>query len=247
MVERAVTIHDVSPGVAQITLQDRENKNTFSERLVQELTEVFGAVRNNETYKAVVLTGYDTYFASGATKDGLLAIHRRQTSFNVTQFYSLALACEIPVVAAMQGHGIGGGLVLGLFADCVVLSRESVYAANFMRYGFTPGMGATYILPVKLGFSLAHEMLLNGRSYRGAELEKRGIAFPVLARREVLPYACELAAELADKPRLSLVTLKSHLVGVIRRELDDVIRKEMEMHEITFHQDEVKRRILQLF
>jgi polyketide biosynthesis enoyl-CoA hydratase PksI len=247
MTDAVVTLHEVRPGVAQITLQDREHKNAFTERLVRELIDAFEAVRQQTTYRAVVLTGFDSYFASGGTKAGLLAIHERQTTFNVTNFYSLALECEIPVVAAMQGHGIGGGLVLGLFADCIVMSRESVYAANFMQYGFTPGMGATHILPVKLGVPLAHELLLNGRSYRGADLEKRGLPFPVLPRVEVLAYAHELAAELADKPRLSLVTLKRHLVRRIREGLDEAIAQEIAMHDVTFHQDEVKQRILQRF
>lgn len=247
MTATTVSVHRPVPGVAQITLQDTEHKNTFTERLVADLTEAFAEVSADDTCRAVVLTGYDTYFASGATQAGLLALHAGQTTFNVTQFYRLALDCEVPVVAAMQGHGIGGGFVLGLFADCVVLSRESVYAANFMRYGFTPGMGATYILPVKLGFSLAHEMLLGGRTYRGADLETRGVPFPVLPRRDVLSCAHELAAELADRPRLSLVTLKRHLVRTIRQELDEVIGREIAMHETTFHHDDVKRRILQLF
>jgi polyketide biosynthesis enoyl-CoA hydratase PksI len=242
-----VGLTEAATGVAQITLQDREGKNAFSESLVRELIDRFDSIRRDPHYKAVILTGYDNYFASGGTKAGLLAIHDRQTSFTATNFYSLALDCEIPVIAAMQGHGIGGGLVMGLFSDFVIMSRESYYTANFMQYGFTPGMGATYILPKKLGFSLAHEMLLNGASYRGADLEKRGIPFPVLARKDVLPRALDLARELSDKPRLSLVTLKRHLVSELRRELPDVIEKELEMHEITFHQDEVKQRILRLF
>jgi polyketide biosynthesis enoyl-CoA hydratase PksI len=244
---RTVRVDRISPGVAQITLCDREHKNTFTEHLVADLTNAFAELAADESCRAIILTGYDTYFASGATREGLLALHAGHTTFNVTQFYRLALDCDVPVVAAMQGHAIGGGLVMGLFADCLVLGRENVYAANFMRYGFTPGMGATYILPVKLGFSLAHEMLLGGRSYRGADLEKRGVPFPVLPRRDVLAHAQELASELADKPRLSLVTLKQHLVRTIRRELDAAIGHEIGMHEITFHHDEVKRRILQLF
>lgn len=242
-----VTLHEVEEGVAQITLMDRENKNMFSEQLVRELIAVFGQVNGNERYRAVVLTGYDTYFALGGTKAGLLSICDGIGSFNATNFYSLALECDIPVISAMQGHGVGGGFAMGLFADFVVLSRESVYTTNFMRYGFTPGMGATYIVPKRLGYSLGHELLLNARNYRGADLEKRGVPFPVLPRKEVLPHAYEIARDLAAKPRLSLVTLKRHLVRDIRRELPDVIERELEMHGITFHHDDVRRRIEQLF
>ncbi len=98
----------------------------------------------------------------------------------------------------MQGHGIGGGLVFGLFADFVLLSRESIYTANFMKYGFTPVTGATYVL----GLGLAEEMLLSARTYRGADLEKRGIQFPVLPGVEVLQNAHQLARDLAEKPRI---------------------------------------------
>src|SRR5262245_33061451 len=100
-----VALDDLGGGVAQLTLEDRQHRNTFSEALVRELTERFAAVTKDQAFKVVVLTGYDTYFASGGTKQGLLAIHGGQTSFNVTNFYSLPLDCEIPVVSAMQGHG----------------------------------------------------------------------------------------------------------------------------------------------
>jgi polyketide biosynthesis enoyl-CoA hydratase PksI len=247
MSEPVVTLQEIGPGIAQITMADRESKNTFSERLVRELIEVFGSVSGDTRYRAVILTGYDTYFATGGTRQGLLAIHGGKVSFNATNFYSLALECEVPVISAMQGHGVGGGFVMGLFADFVVMSRESIYTTNFMRYGFTPGMGATYIVPRKLGFSLAHELLLTARNYRGGELEKRGVPFQVVPRAEVLARAYDTARELAEKPRLSLVTLKRHLVREIRRDLDQVIKQELEMHDITFHQDEVKERIERLF
>ena len=78
------------------------------------------------TYKVVVLTGYDTYFASGGTRESLLAVHEARAKFTDVNLYSLPLECRIPVISAMQGHGIGGGFVLGLFADFVVLGGESV-------------------------------------------------------------------------------------------------------------------------
>ena len=147
----------------------------------------------------------------------------------------------------MQGHGIGGGFVLGLFADFVILSRESVYTTNFMKYGFTPGMGATYIIPKKLGLSVGEELLLNAGNYRGADLEKRGVPFPVYARSEVPGQALQLARQLAEKPRLSLMTLKAHLVAPMRQELPGIIAQEVAMHEKNFHQPEVKERIISLF
>jgi polyketide biosynthesis enoyl-CoA hydratase PksI len=216
MAQCVVDIQEIEPCIIQLTMQDRLNKNTFSEELMLGLIHAFEEIRENLNCKVVILTGYDSYFASGGTQDSLIGIYEGKLKFTDGNIYSLALDCRVPVIAAMQGHGIGGGFVMGLYSDFVILSRESVYTANFMKYGFTPGMGATYILQKKLGFSLAEELLLNAGTYRGAELEKRGIPFPVLPREEVLEHAIQLAREVAEKPRVSLITLKDHLVAQIR-------------------------------
>ena len=249
MKQDAVILREIEPGIVQVTMQDRINKNTFSQGLLLGLSRSFASIQANSNYKAVILTGYDSYFASGGTREGLLAMHEGKLRFTDggENIYSLALDCRIPVIAAMQGHGIGGGFALGLFADFIILSRESVYTTNFMKYGFTPGMGATYIVSKKLGFSLAQELLLNGGNYRGAELQERGVPFPVVPRAEVLGYALALARQLAEKPRLSLITLKDHLVAPIREHLPKVIEQELAMHEKTFHQAEVKDRLITLF
>jgi len=247
MSDQAVETREIEPGVVQITMQDRASKNTFSPALAEGLIGAFASVRDQARYKVVILTGYDSYFASGGTKEGLLLLSEGKGKFSDTDFYSLALNCPIPVIAAMHGHGVGGGFSLGMFADFPILSRESIYTTNFMKYGFTPGMGSTFVLPKKLGFSLAEEMMITARTYRGEDLQKRGIPFPVLPRAEVMDYALELARTIAEKPRVSLVTLKDHLVAPLREGLARAINQELVMHEKTFHQPEVKERIESFF
>lgn len=247
MSEATVVLSEPGPGIVQVTMQDRANKNTFTAALIQELTQAFNTIAARLDVKVVVLTGYDTYFSSGGTQEGLRDLYEGKFKFTDKDLYSLALNCRVPVIAAMQGHGIGGGFVLGMFADLIVLARESVYTANFMKYGFTPGMGSTFILPKKLGFSLAEEMMLSASTYRGEELQKRGVPFPVLPREQVLEYALDLARNLAEKPRFSLVTLKDHLVAPLRADLARFIEQEVAMHELTFHRPEVKSRIETFF
>jgi polyketide biosynthesis enoyl-CoA hydratase PksI len=247
MPSAAVEVRELTPQMVQITLQDRANKNTFSEQLLTGLIDAFQRIAENTHYRVVVLTGYDTYFCSGGTQETLLLLQQGRAKFTDVNIYAAALDCAIPVVAAMQGHAIGGGFVFGLFADFVVLARESIYTTNFMKYGFTPGMGATCILPQKLGTSLASEMLLGARTYHGSDLEKRGVPFPVLPRAEVLPYSLELARDIAAKPRASLIALKSHLVAETRAQLPGFIERETQLHAETFHQPEVRERIQAAF
>ncbi len=247
MMKQVVELTEIEDHIIQIKMQDRESKNTFSPDLIAGLTNAFEHIESEARYKAVVLTGYDTYFASGGTQEQLMTLSDGNSKFTDFDLYSLSLKCSIPVISAMQGHGIGGGFAMGLFADFVILSRESIYTTNFMKYGFTPGMGATYILPEKLGIVLAEEMLLTAKNYRGQELQSRGVPFPVVPREQVLDHAYGLARSLAEKPRISLITLKDHLVLKLREELPRVIEQEVLMHEKTFAQPSVKERIRSLF
>lgn len=243
-----VDLHEVEPGIVQLTMQDRDHKNKFSKELLLGLIQSFELIQANSSYKVVILTGYDSYFASGGTKEGLFDIYDGKVKYTDTNVYRLALDCKIPVIAAMQGHGIGAGWCMGMSCDFVVMSHESYYTTNFMKFGFTPGFGATLFFPEKFGNSLAQEILFTGKRYRGSELQSRGIPFPVLPREEVLPYAIQLAKILSESPRESLITFKDYTTGSIREKLSFAIEKEIEMHEKTFvNQPEVKERIQLLF
>ncbi|GAX60244.1 enoyl-CoA hydratase/carnithine racemase [Candidatus Scalindua japonica] len=247
LAHKVVRYREVEDGIVIIEMLDKEHRNMFSENLIKGLISCFSRVRDNSNIKVVLLTGYDNYFCSGGTKEELLKIYTGELNFNDLDFFHLALDCDVPVVSAMQGHGIGGGLVFGMYADIIVMGRESVYSANFMKYGFTPGLGATLILPERLGTSLAHEMMLSAKNYQGGELEQRGIPFKVVPRKEVFTIAMQMSKELADKPRTSLIAMKKHLTQHLRARLPETIREELKMHELTFHQPEVKSRIEELF
>ena len=221
-------------GVVLVRMEDRNAKNLFSREFVQGMDEVFRHIDATPGYKAVVLTGYDKYFASGGTREALEAIQDGRAKFTDQQVYLLALECKLPVVAAMQGHGIGGGLSLGLFADFVLLGEESKYLSPYMGYGFTPGAGATLIVPAVLGRDLGTESLLSAQESSGSELRERGLRHPVYPRAGVLDAAIGLARQLARHPRESLVAAKACLNRAIRDRLEHNTRQEISMHERTF-------------
>ncbi|TMC19495.1 MAG: hypothetical protein E6J34_15255, partial [Chloroflexi bacterium] len=112
-----VLMHEVEPGIVQITMQDRVHKNMFSAALVNGLIKAFQSLEDNLSYKVVILTGYENYFASGGSKESLLAIQEGKVKFTEVKIYHLALDCKLPVIAAMQGHGIGAGWAMGMFCD----------------------------------------------------------------------------------------------------------------------------------
>lgn len=251
MDNKVVSLTEIKPGIALICMEDKVNKNLFTEQFTKELCEAIEQAENSEKYKVVVLTGFDNYFISGGTKESLLNIYEKKITFITSNeersLYSLPLDCKLPVIAAMQGHAIGGGLSLGLFADHIIMSRESIYTASFMKYGFTPGFGSTYIFEKKLGIVLAQEMLIAAKTYRGEELQRRGVPFEVYPRKDVLEKAIGLAELIAEKPRVSLILLKEAMTREMKKRLPDSIKEELEMHNITFSQKEVKAKILEFY
>ena len=161
-------------GIVVVKMEDREARNMFSEAFMDGVREAFAHIEQTPEYKVVVLTGYDSYFCSGGTKESLLAIQEGKAKFTDYKIFQLPLDCKLPVIAAMQGHGIGAGWSLGMFADVVLLSEESRYVSPYMNYGFTPGAGATWILRRRSGQDLARESLLTAEHYAGSELKARG-------------------------------------------------------------------------
>jgi acyl transferase domain-containing protein/acyl carrier protein len=231
-------------GIAWLTLQDRRHANMLTAGLMRGLELRLAELRANPAVRALVLTGYDQVFSMGGTRDTLLEIvagRARCSDFPLV--YRGLLACEFPVVAAMQGHAAGGGLVLGLYADLVVMAHEATYGANFVQYGFTPGMGATLVLEHKLGPNLAAEMMLTGRAFSGEELERRGASVTFRPQAEVCGEALALARLLADKPPHTLRVLKGALARRLLVPLPSVIAEEEAMHAQTVRHPEVDERV----
>jgi enoyl-CoA hydratase/carnithine racemase len=85
------------------------------------------------------------------------------------------LDIEVPVIGALNGHAIGGGLGLTLVCDIRVANKDAKYGANFTKLGLHPGMATTYLLPRFIGVPRAAELLLTGRIITGAQAEDYGL------------------------------------------------------------------------
>ncbi|SCE73393.1 SDR family NAD(P)-dependent oxidoreductase [Micromonospora tulbaghiae] len=222
----------LDPGIALLTMRDTANTNMFSDGLLHGLRWAFAEVQRRPDVKVVVLTGSGGVFSMGGTPEALLTLAGGAGRFTDIPFlYEGLLRCDRPVVAAMQGHASGGGLIFGLHADVVVMSRDAVYSANFTRYGFTPGMGATYALERRFGRSTASEMLYTGRSFSGDALAARGAEPTFLPEAEVLPAALDIARGIAEQPLPVLTELKRDLGTRIREQMADAIDREVAMHD----------------
>ncbi len=104
---------------------------------------------------------------------------------------------EVPTIAALNGHAIGGGLGLALVCDIRVASREARYGANFARLGFHSGMAVSYLLPRYVGLPNALDLLLSARILSGTEAAEIGLVHCAVEPEAVLEEALRRARAIA--------------------------------------------------
>lgn len=118
---------------------------------------------------------------------------------------------EVPTIAAMNGHAIGGGLGLALVCDLRVANRDARYGANFARLGFHSGMATSYLLPRLVGVPQAVDLLFTGRLLSGAEAAAIGLAHEAVPADEVAAAARRRAEAIADAAPLAVRGMKRSL------------------------------------
>ncbi len=230
--ETLVSLEKVEPEIAVVQLGAVQQQNMFSKGLIDGLKDCFERIEQDDAIRVVVVkSAVPSIFSMGGTPEWLVGIARGERAFTDEPFLSNGfLACKVPVITAMEGHAFGGGFLLGLYADLPILSAEAFYAANFMQYGLTPGMGGTLLLREKLGSSLATEMMWTARSYDGEELKQRGAGVLVLPREQVATRAMEIAKRIATMRGQSIKLLKSELATDIQSRLDSHVKREALLH-----------------
>lgn len=230
-------------GVGLVAMRDVEGKNAMSERFVTDLLSTFRQAVAWDALKVIVLSGLPQVFSAGASIDMLRELVQGTVAPADILLAKAVLDLPVPVVAAMEGHAIGGGLALGVAADIVIIARESRYGASFMNMGFTPGMGITKLLEHVMSPALASEILFTGEPKKGSFFEGRSGFNAILPRAEVMPRARAIAARISDKPRVSLEILKRTMSLGRRQAFEQTHTLESLMHRVSFAGQDVLARI----
>jgi polyketide biosynthesis enoyl-CoA hydratase PksI len=230
-------------GIGVIAMRDAAGKNAMSAPFVEDLLAALRAVTAWEPLRVIVLAGTPEIFSSGASLDMLRDLTHGAVAPTDILLAKAVLDLPVPVIAAMEGHAIGGGLALGAAADIVIIARESRYGASFMNMGFTPGMGITELLTHVMSPALAAELLFSGEPKKGSFFEGKSGFNAILPRAEVLPRALTIAARIGEKPRSSLSMLKQTLTLGRRQAFERTHTLESLMHRVSFAAPDVLSRI----
>src|SRR5579872_6619978 len=181
-----VTVHLEDDHVATIEIH-RPPANYFDARLIRELGAAYEELDAAAACRAIVLCSEGKHFCAGANFGASSTPADEPRSL-----YQEALrlfAAGTPVVAAVQGAAVGGGLGLALSADFRVASRSSRFSANFARLGFHHGFALSVTLPALAGQQAALDLLLTGRRVPGEEARQLGLCDRLVEDAEIRPAA----------------------------------------------------------
>jgi enoyl-CoA hydratase/carnithine racemase len=203
----------------------RPPHNFFDSALVAEIGDAFERLDADPSCRAVVFAAEGRSFCAGADFSQRMAtgtIAEGSRSAAGRHLYKEAIRLfrtEKPIVAAVQGAAVGGGLGLALVADFRVTCIEARFSANFNRLGFHPGFGLTATLPRLVGAQEAALLFYTGRRIPGDEAVRIGLADLLVPQAEVRERAQALALEIAQSAPLAVVATRATL----RRGLVDAV------------------------
>lgn len=195
--------YETEGAVAVVTIDRPEARNAVDRPTAQALAEAFRRFDADDSLLAAVLTGAGSTFCAGADLKAVSsATHvNRVAPDGDGPMGPTRMLLDKPVVAAVEGHAVAGGLELALWCDLRVAADDAVFGVYCRRWGVPLVDGGTVRLPRLVGHSHALDLILTGRGVSGAEAQAMGLANRLVASGEARAAALELASGLAAFPQ----------------------------------------------
>ena len=195
-----------------ITLNRPKVRNAISTEMMDELIDVMAALDGDDSVRAVIITGGNEYFAAGADLNEALQVKTATQSMDYFgRWHRVCAALENskkPVIAAIEGFCVTGGLELALACDLRVGADGSTYAITSSRIGTVAGAGGTQRLPRIVGTSYALQILFAAEPFPAEDAYRMGLINGLAAKGEALAEAMKLAELYATRAPLSLALVK---------------------------------------
>jgi enoyl-CoA hydratase/carnithine racemase len=221
----------------------RPPNNFFDIPLIKDIASAFESFDKDDNIRAVVLAAQGKAFCAGANfgdSSTLDAQGRRpdEPGTGVAPLYvegNRLFRTKKPIIAAVHGAAVGGGLGLAMVADFRVTCPEARFCANFTRLGFHPGFGLTVTLPAVIGETKAALMFYTSRRVPGEEAFAMGLADVLVPQDQVRNAAIKLAAEIAENSPLGLLatrmTMRSGIADSVRKATDHELEEQTRLRK----------------
>lgn len=202
--------------IGQIVFDQAENRNSLTPDMLAALAEAIASAKKDTQIRCLILTGRGKNFCAGGDFKG--GAEKSKIPFSqqgLIETYSTCmelLSIRVPLIAALNGHAIGGGFGLALLSDLRVANSEALYGANFARLGMHSGMSLSYMLPRLIGLAKANELMFTGRRFKGSEGERMGLFNYAMVSEQVWPKALALAEEIAACAPAAVQLMKQSMI-----------------------------------
>lgn len=221
-------LESTSDGVRLLTLNRPEQRNAFTIELYRLLTTALRAAQGDPSIGAVVLTGSGTAFCAGTDLGELAQIAAGQIPVGAGDGFpgllDALMEIDVPLVAAVNGAGVGLGFTILSFCDLVFMADTARLRAPFVDMGVPPEAASSYLLPARMGWQRAARSLLTGRWLPADEAVAAGIATELCPADDVVVRAMMAAKELAATAPGAARTIKG-LMQAAQRDAVAAARK----------------------
>src|SRR5271154_6718911 len=196
---------ELQESLAIITINRPEVRNAIDRPTAEELAAAFRRFDADDRLAVAILTGAEGCFCAGADLKAVAAGRgNRVTENGDGPLGCTRITLEKPVIAAVEGYAVAGGLELALWCDLRVAARDAVFGVFCRRWGVPLVDGGTVRLPRLIGMSHAMDMILTGRGVSGDEAFRIGLANRLVEPGAALAAAKELAGQLSAFPQRCL-------------------------------------------
>ena len=230
----------------------RPPNNFFDIPLIKDIAGAFESFDEDSNIRAIVLAAQGKAFCAGANFGDGLALDAQGRRPNepgpgVAPLYiegNRLFRTKKPIIAAVHGAAVGGGLGLAMVADFRVTCPEARFCANFTRLGFHPGFGLTVTLPAVIGETKAALMFYTSRRVPGDDAYAMGLADVLVPQDQVRDAAIKLAAEIGENSPLGLIatrmTLRGNIADRVRQATDHELEEQTRLRRTDDFKEGVK-------
>jgi enoyl-CoA hydratase len=238
-----------SDDIVVFRLNRPQVRNALNLDIRQRLADGVTQYAADPAIRCLIITGSDTVFAAGAdisqmAEAGPIEVMAR----NVQKYWRTVMECPKPVIAAIEGFALGGGLELALCADIIVAGEGARLGLPEVKIGILAGGGGTQKLTRLIGSKRAMLLLLTGKMFGAAEALGMGVVSEVAPTGQALPRALEIAREIAAQPPIAVMQIKEIVNAGINAPLDTALmleRKALLLQFATSDQKEGMRAFLE--
>ena len=233
--QEQVIVERPSGDVVVLKINRPQVRNALNLDVRTRLADEVARAGADETVRCIVITGSDTVFAAGADIGEMADAGPVEVmSRNVQKYWRVLTECPKPLLAAVEGFALGGGLELALCADIIIAGEGAKLGLPEVKVGILPGGGGTQKLARLVGRQRAMLLIMTGRMFGAAEALSMGVVSEVAPAGQALARALDVAREIAAMPPISIMQIKEIVNAGLNAPLETALMLERKAFQLQF-------------